>query len=321
MDPVVWGSLQHHVSLLENVYLRLPLREQLQLRGVCKEWDAIASQRRCNTDVIRKPFFVVAVQDESESFGRYTVVGILTLHVASGCWRWTRLSAPAYALEPMSVPFSVEGIVFTTWGEIFPCFVDAYQHPPQHHGISRASPNFPGKASGMAVRAPHSFQFILGHPRAVTKIYDSATWLWERRLSRMPHVEREPTACKACLHFGDEVFIWSQVDTIFVYSLKEDVWSVLETPPSPEPGAGGALGVWDGQVFLFSCLSVCPCGSSSIVPSPLGEGLHTSQWISMRGWCRPAFKTVITKSESMPAFPRSLCSFIHWYVKVVLLRE
>jgi hypothetical protein len=58
------------------------------------------------------------------------------------------------------------------------------------------------------------------------------------------------------LQFGDEVFIWSQVETIFGYSLKEDVWSVLETPPSQEPGAGGALGAWDGRVFLFSCLSV-----------------------------------------------------------------
>jgi hypothetical protein len=71
MDPEVWGSLQHHISLLENIYLRLPLREQLQLRGVCKEWDATASQRRCTTDVIQKPFFAVAVQDESESFGKY----------------------------------------------------------------------------------------------------------------------------------------------------------------------------------------------------------------------------------------------------------
>jgi hypothetical protein len=58
------------------------------------------------------------------------------------------------------------------------------------------------------------------------------------------------------LQFGDEVFIWSQVETIFGYSLKEDVWSVLETPPSQEPGAGGALGAWDGRVFLFSCLSL-----------------------------------------------------------------
>jgi hypothetical protein len=49
MDPEVWGSLQHHISLLEDIYLRLPLREQLQLRGVCKEWDATASQRATPT--------------------------------------------------------------------------------------------------------------------------------------------------------------------------------------------------------------------------------------------------------------------------------
>ena len=39
-----------------------------------------------------------------------------------------------------------------------------------------------------------------------------------------------------------------------MYSLKEDVWSVLETPPSQEPWACGALEAWDGRVFLFLSL-------------------------------------------------------------------
>jgi hypothetical protein len=259
MDPEVWGSLQHHISLLEDIYLRLPLREQLQLRGVCKEWDATASQRRCNTDVIRKPFFVVVVQDWAKSYGTYAVAGILTFHVASGCWQWTRLDSPKCARDhaPMSEPFSVEGIVYSAW-KGWRIFVDAYHHalihPPITIGIGQFK--FSGKACGMAVRAPRSFQFIIGHLGHGTKIFDSATEQWEERPSHMLYVERKPTANKVCLHFDDEVFIWSQEETIFVYSLKEDVWSVLETPPSQEPWVGGALGAWDGRVFLFSCLSL-----------------------------------------------------------------
>jgi hypothetical protein len=146
----------------------------------------------------------------------------------------------------------------------------------------------------------------------------------------MLYVERKPTANKVCLHFDDEVFIWSQEETIFVYSLKEDVWSVLETPPSQEPWVGGALGAWDGRVFLFSSLSLWELVDRA---KSTWRKFATSTWrrlvhvpADIHAWlvphCRPAFKA-IEESESMPAFPRSMCSFTHWYVTLVLehLRE
>jgi hypothetical protein len=185
------------------------------------------------------------------------VVGILTFHIASGCWRWTRLSMPQYAHEPIALPFSLEGIVFSSYRmykSTFSYYIDAYNHPNKKLLISDQS--LAGKAFGMAVRTPHSFQFIISHPQLGTQIFDPATKLWERRPSLMPHVESCHTVYKACLHFGDEVFIWSLWRTILVYSLNKDVWSVLDTPPSPEPWASGALGAWHGRVFLFSCLSL-----------------------------------------------------------------
>jgi hypothetical protein len=81
MDPKLWGTLQNHVDLLENLYCRLPLESFFALRTVCKSWYAVACKRMALTEPLHKPFFTLYTRG-----GRfYRLDGVLTYNKASKC--------------------------------------------------------------------------------------------------------------------------------------------------------------------------------------------------------------------------------------------
>ena len=59
LDESLWGTLQQHICLADNVYSRLPFEEFFNLRVVCKEWYDIACKRLALKELIQKPFFLI----------------------------------------------------------------------------------------------------------------------------------------------------------------------------------------------------------------------------------------------------------------------
>lgn len=283
MDPDLWGDLQHHIGL-EDVYLKLPLREFFRLREVCKDWNRLARQRRCLTDAILKPYFVIAYPVTGPFISYHSAV--LTFHIASGRWKWNRLPFESNRINPLCQPFSVKGLLlsFCSGPEGFQvynahtkkCLRSRIYLPPAllawqtQLGEVEGNPS-PGNiesyhALGMAVDTsvtPHTFKVIIGGPNTNTKIYDSATDKWsEMRSSAMFTAPSRRWTIKSCLNCDGVVYIWSQIQTILVYSLVEDVWSTLDPPPYQLCGNDfvvGALGYWDGRVFV-----VMPDGNFSL---------------------------------------------------------
>lgn len=266
MDPEVWGTLQHHINLAENVYMRLPLREFFQLRAVCKDWNYLALQRRCPSERIHKPYFAIA-HPVTIPFIPYHG-GILTFHVSSGQWKWNQLPCESNQLNPLCQPFSVKGIILGARNEVFKiCDVHAKRcigciYLPRDENF-RLLEMERFRTLGMAVDTsvfPHTFKLILGGPKTNTAIYDSAKcghklddrYTWETRPSRMLTPTSKRWIVKSCIHCQSDVYIWSQMDKILVYSLTEDIWSTLDPPRlgSEDDRVIGALGYWNGRLFL-----------------------------------------------------------------------
>lgn len=257
MDPNLWGSLQHHINL-EDVYLRLPLREFLQLRGVCKAWNRLAHQRRCFSESIQKPYFVIVYPVTDPGIPYHA--GILTFHIASGRWRWKPLPVDSTQLNPLYVPFSVKGLVFSSIGDLHHVVYDA--HAKRKYDI-RMKENISGRPRALAMAVdtsvmPYEFKIILGGLDTDTQISHGEIFRgirlrnvnWERRPSRISAItgKRWPSCMKSCLQCGDCVYIWWQTNMILVYSLKEDTWTTLNVPRNK--GVGGALGAWDSRLFI-----------------------------------------------------------------------
>lgn len=82
MDPEVWGNLPPNLTL--EIYKKLPMRNFYQLREVCKDWNLVARERRCVTDPIHKPYFVLIHGSPDELDNDNGLHGILTFHIKSG---------------------------------------------------------------------------------------------------------------------------------------------------------------------------------------------------------------------------------------------
>lgn len=337
MDPRLWGDLQHHIGL-ENVYLRLPLRDFFRLRGVCKDWNTLAQQRRCFTEVIQKPYFAIVYPVTVPGIPYHA--GLLTFHIASGQWKWKPLPVDSTQLNPLYVPFSVKGLVFSSIGDLHHIVYDA--HAKRRYDI-RMKENMVGRPRvlGMAVDAsvmPYTFQLVLGGIDIDTLVCEGGiverfgfmrmrNGAWETRAgSRIPAEftgKRWPSCMKSCLQCKDRVYIWWQTDMILVYSLPNDTWTTLKVP-APGPGSGleenhafsgfgGALGVWDGRLFVVmeDALEL----SISVWELTADESKHenwelfSSSVSEMRAWLVPQ------KDDSI----RVLASFCDQYVLIYTL--
>lgn len=121
MDPELWGNPPDEIKL--SVYQRLPLREFFQLRGVRKEWNLLACQRRGVTAAtVRKPYFLFAHPIRFSEIPYQ--IKILTFHIASGLWKW---NCPRTSMEFLYITkplhgdllyesFSVKGLIFGATG-------------------------------------------------------------------------------------------------------------------------------------------------------------------------------------------------------------
>lgn len=262
MDPELWGDLQHHISLPECVYLKLPLREFFQLRGVCKDWNRLALDRRCLTDPLRTPYITMVRKSNSIASAsqddKHSLHGMLAFDIGTSSfprWRWTPHP------EETGKPFHVLCRAFVAKRMTFdhhdldenPTIYDG--HANREHLIPRPPNSVTCGALGISVDnsvMPHTFKLILGGVGMKTQVYDSVRSSWTTRASILAP-EGRPHAFALSLHCADCVYIWSQVDQILVYSLKDDVWSVLSPSPSPAtdslPNAGSELGSWRRRVF------------------------------------------------------------------------
>lgn len=252
VDPKVWGNLPPDLTL--EIHKRLPLREFYQLREVCKNWNLVARERRCVTDPIRKPYFLLIHEGSEEYEYEHYLHGILTYHITSGCWRWKNLHGISFSTKSLYKPFSVKGLTFSHFSRDSHRVFDA--HTKRRYIIPTApyiTKN--SRALGMTVDTsvmPHTFKVIIGSLDTGTQIYDSVTKVWERTSSLL--VPCQKPSFKTCLHCGDHMYIWSQLDQILVYSLKNDTWSTLEPPPRiPHDSTWRALGSWQGRIFTVAC--------------------------------------------------------------------
>lgn len=109
-------------------------------------------------------------------------------------------------------------------------------------------------ALGMTVDTS-GFKIILGSRDFGTQIYDSVTKSWETRSSHLvPCNLQRMYGLMTCLHCGDYIYIWAQLDKILTYSLKEDKWDTLDPPPrNPSDSNWRGLGSWEGRLFTVNC--------------------------------------------------------------------
>ncbi|KAG0559948.1 hypothetical protein KC19_10G141100 [Ceratodon purpureus] len=259
MDPEVWGNLPANVAF--EIYKKLPMRDFLTLREVCKEWNQLARERRCVTDPIHKPYFVLVQMNERNKFwGRtwdHSVMlhGILTFHIKSSSWVWSRLpgisvskSSPStYKCDLLSVKGLTFGMDYRGSYEVLDVQSKSRYSIPRQPRTS----NMPC-ALGMTVDTsvePPTFKIILGSHDVGTQIYDSVTRSWESRDSSLLESYREPKL-RSCLDCGNNLYISSDLKKILVYSLNEDKWSELNPLPRPEVcSSSRALGLWQGHIF------------------------------------------------------------------------
>ncbi|KAG0602901.1 hypothetical protein M758_10G050100 [Ceratodon purpureus] len=81
MDPKIWGTLQNHIDLLEDVYCRLPFNDFFELRTVCKAWYGVACKRMALKEPLHKPFFTLHARNGS----CFRLDGILTFNKVYSC--------------------------------------------------------------------------------------------------------------------------------------------------------------------------------------------------------------------------------------------
>ncbi|KAG0622332.1 hypothetical protein M758_3G089900 [Ceratodon purpureus] len=293
MDPEVWGNLPNNVAF--EIYKKLPLSDFLTLREVCKEWNQLARERGCVTDPIHKPYFVLVHTDESDDEyyeGRardHSVMlhGILTFHINSSSWRWTKLpditvsnrSPSSYKYDLLSVKGMTFGSVdhrgahrvFGTAHRVFDVRSRNYYFLPRQPQTS----NMPC-ALGMTVDTsvePPTFKVILGSPDVGTQIYDSVTRSWETRDSCLLESHGQPNF-RSCLECGNNLFISSELKKILVYNLEEDKWSELNPPPRPDVFSGSrALGLWQGHIFAVTSFQSVSAWARRACSDEGGDGI------------------------------------------------
>ena len=259
MDPEIWGNLPPCLAF--EIYKKLPFTAFFQLREVCKEWNQLARERRCVTDPIHKPYFMLVHRNKIDSKENYVDVrdfhGILTFHIESSSWRWTLLidrklicNTDLRPFKNMNDHLSVKGLTirdYYTSYKVYDAHIRGDYIIPQHQKTSDES-HVLGMSVDISV-VPYTFKIILGSSDVGTQIYNSVTRSWETRSSKIPENYGDPNF-RSCLEYGNNLYIFSEQQKILVYSLDEDKWSDLNPPLRAEDYLNNrSLGLWQGHMF------------------------------------------------------------------------
>lgn len=273
MDPKLWGTLQSHVDLLENLYCRLPLESFFALRAVCKDWYAVACKRMALTKPLHKPFFTLYTRGIFCRLDR-----ILTYNKASKCkpvrrsrdkplyqpagpsleynpvWAWKRRGDANDLVLSSGQIVASEGLVWHHKPYFFQeldlvhdwNLLDEKGHVPRSfrgnarsRGVSRVPHYGPEQTVlGMMVLQgeDHPFQIVLGSLERDTQVFDSGSYSWETKPCR-PNVRggslHQTTGCAACR--GRVYITMEYTREILVYDFETASWSSVDAPPAHAP--------------------------------------------------------------------------------------
>lgn len=268
MDARLWGGLQNHIDLA-MVYVKLPIGDFFRLRGVCKEWDRLASDRAFLEETfkepIAKPYFVVGTWKMNSR--------LLAYDGAFRRWSWTRV--------PPS-EFQVQGVFVENFGSrrVFNVHTRVLWDPPPP---PKTVPSFPSPMSGssddddsslapwdplvqeplmgMTVDTsvwPYTFQVILGDDVIETRIYDSSSNSWTYNLSYLSEIydaTDQPPSCAHCHGFlYIRVWRWPHGSGIDLhrYNFETETWT-RNSPSIPDDDGWQFcdIGAWQDRLLFF----------------------------------------------------------------------
>ena len=280
MDPKLWGNLPDEVLL--KIYKSLLIKDFYNLRMVCKEWNKVASKRRCfNDQYVLKPYFLIF-----DGLLNHDSSQILAYNASSGLWIWKNIPQLGFIfgskIGDNYEAFVVEGVFFdgttshshkpmdvTVITIFFHVHID-YRHFQAYDrrrldDVKKipALPQVEQSILGMMVdtsKRPYTFKLIMGNCNADTLILDSETNIWESRPSRMVRCKAPCPGFmpKSCVQLDGHMYVWTDLDEIQVYSLEEDKWSTLSAPQRHPQSSWQyssevrGLGHWDGVVYAVN---------------------------------------------------------------------
>lgn len=265
LDENLWGTLQHHINLAENVYSKLPFEEFFHLRGVCKDWYVIACTRLGLKEPIHKPFFTLFTKGDVARLD-----GILTYNASSRSWDWT----PGLFFGNGFQVVASAGVVFSTDNKLLRIIPRAYHwNSKRFQEVHEPPPPPPPSLSafmilGMSVSEEQdpgsyfrSFRVVRGSEDHDTQVYESG--VWQTKPCRVPKPETSPfgvlqlvTGCADC---DGRIYITTEYTReIFVYDIEKARWSSLRSPcdwvsHQNQHFCLDTLGVWNRRVYDMTC--------------------------------------------------------------------
>jgi hypothetical protein len=259
MDPKLWGDLQYYRPLESMIFAKLPLREFFQLRCVCREWNRLADDRKflkeANPTPIQKPYFHLCRRGPD-----FQLHGFLTYSSWRKQWDFACLGLHD-ALDSMvanqGLIFSYQADdntvlrVFDIHSRIWYVLPELDPELVRPHYERSCLPVVALKVDTSSY--PYEFQVIrAGGPKtpSPTHVYDSRTntWCVNNRLSFA-----FAPAKATCAQVSDAVYVWSSLEEVYCYNLKEDRWHTLFGPEvnEHEPWLTG-VGAWKEKVYHLS---------------------------------------------------------------------
>eukprot|EP01018_Ginkgo_biloba_P011573 Gb_01350 [translate_table: standard] len=227
MESTYWGELPE--DIVDRILARLPPHKFLQVRCVCRRWNALLSSPAflalCAETQNRRPWLLMFNKHDTRRVCR-------AYDILSRKWRIISLSFVPYeqhhlqlvATSPHLLCFSTP---FSSLLLCNPLTRDWTPIPP-----SNCTPHRTARpAVSMASTASHEYVILIVSHNAKSQIYTSATQLWRTPKQELPadiclNLSHAGTYCNGNIYFAtsDEPFrIWG-------YSLRQSVWSALEAP-------------------------------------------------------------------------------------------
>ena len=257
LDESLWGTLQHHICLADNVYPRLPFEEFFNLRVVCKEWYDIACKRLALKERIHKPFFPLFLKGEASQLD-----GVLSYNARNKSWDWFRVWSRedldclmAAAIEDVIIFLEIMQAGQIDWKEQRCRNLELPPIPLDDRGKWILGIMSCGDAEkGCLCCAP--FKIVCAGQEFDTHEYDSKTGEWQTKPCRPEPKSRgemrTSTGCAACR--GRVYITTAHKREIFVYDFDKASWSSLKSPCKwestlPQHYRLDTLGAWNGRVF------------------------------------------------------------------------
>ena len=256
LDESLWGSLQQHICLADNVYSRLPFEEFFDLRVVCKEWYDIACKRLALKERIHKPFFPLFLKGMAGQLD-----GVLSYNARMKSWEWfwerTREDLDCLMAAAEDVVFRLENTQAGQfdWKEKSYRRLELPPIPVDDRGKWILGIMSCGDAdAGSECCAP--YKVVCARQGFDTHVYDSETGEWQTKPCQPePKTRgemRTSTGCAACR--GRVYITTAHKREIFVYDFDKASWSSLKSPCKCEStlrrhSSLDTLGAWNGRVF------------------------------------------------------------------------